>query len=78
MVDFENVTDSDYETRASDVKRAAKTAEGLKGKVTVPKVWNDDMPQQEPSTPLQPLTWCVAMKRAAERLISAGKSSETT
>ena len=48
MVDFENVTDSDYETRASDVKRAAKTAEGLKGKVTVPKVWNDDVPQQDP------------------------------
>jgi hypothetical protein len=42
----------------------------------VPKVWNDDMPAQEPSKPLQPLPWCVAMKRASERLISEEKTGE--
>jgi hypothetical protein len=68
MVDFENVTDVAYETRGGDVKAAAKAAEGLSNKVTVAKVWTDDMPPQEPSQPVQPLSWCAAVSRAKDRL----------
>lgn len=74
MVDFENVTDVAYETRGGDVKAAAKTAEGLSNKVTVAKVWTDDMPPQEPSKPLKALAWCSAIQRADERLADVSKA----